>query len=98
SFWMPLFVVMKDGFSLSSEIKQRIKTVLKTDYSPRHVPDEIIVVPDVPYTISGKKTETPVKKIFMGKSPSEVMSTDSLRNPHSMEVFIALAKSRLGNP
>lgn len=96
SFWMPLFVVMKDGLSLSPEIKQRIKTVLKTDYSPRHVPDEIIAVPDVPYTISGKKTETPVKKIFMGKNPSDVMSTDSLRNPQSMEAFISLAKGRPG--
>jgi acetoacetyl-CoA synthetase len=92
-FWMPLFVVMQEGRSLSEDIKKRINRVIKSDYSPRHVPDEIISVPDVPYTISGKKTETPVKKVLMGKDPKTVVNEGSLRNPASMEYFIKLAKT-----
>jgi acetoacetyl-CoA synthetase len=92
-FWMPLFVVMQHGEALTEEIKKKINTTIRSDYSPRHVPDEIIAVPDVPYTISGKKTETPVKKVLMGKDPNVVVNAGSLRNPGSMEYFIMLAKT-----
>jgi acetoacetyl-CoA synthetase len=92
-FWMPLFVVMQSGEALTEEIKKKINTTIRSDYSPRHVPDEIIAVPDVPYTISGKKTETPVKKVLMGKDPKAVVNAGSLRNPESMEYFIRLAKT-----
>jgi acetoacetyl-CoA synthetase len=91
-FWMPLFVVMQEGKSLTSEIKTRINLIIRNEYSPRHVPDEIIAVPDVPYTISGKKTETPVKKVLMGKDPKTVVNDGSLRNPKSMDYFLALGK------
>jgi acetoacetyl-CoA synthetase len=94
-FWMPLFVVMKEGQQLTSGIEKKIKYTLRNEYSPRHVPDEIIAVPDVPYTISGKKTETPIKKIFMGIDPEKAFSTGVLKNPASMNAFIALAKARL---
>ena len=89
-FWMPLFVVMREGSQLTEGIKTKINNTLRTDYSPRHVPDEIIQVPDIPYTISGKKTETPVKKILMGKNPDEVVNPGSLRNPASMLFFASL--------
>jgi acetoacetyl-CoA synthetase len=95
SFWMPLFVIMKEGYILTDEIKQRINKTLRVDYSPRHVPDEIIAVDDIPYTISGKKTETPVKKVLMGKDPKKVISAGSLKNPKAMDVFVSLAKRRL---
>jgi acetoacetyl-CoA synthetase len=91
AFWMPLFVVMKDGVELTDEVRKRINTTIKNDYSPRHVPDEIIAVPDIPYTISGKKTETPVKKVLMGKDPKEVVNAGALKNPSSMDFFITLA-------
>ena len=87
-FYMPLFVVMKEGNVLDDDIRKKINTVLKNDYSPRHVPDDIIEVPDIPYTISGKKTETPVKKILMGRDPSKVVNTGALRNPESMNFFV----------
>src|SRR5690606_375829 len=58
-FRMPLFVVMNEGQKLTPELQGRINDTIRREYSPRHVPDEIIAVPDVPYTISGKKTETP---------------------------------------
>lgn len=90
-FWMPLFVVMQDGFSLTEDVKSKINDILRSDYSPRHVPDEILEVPDIPYTISGKKTETPVKKVLMGKNPDDVVNSGSLRNPASINFFAALA-------
>ena len=90
NFWMPLFVVMHDGMHLTEEIKSKINNTLRKEYSPRHVPDHIIQVPDIPYTISGKKTETPVKKILMGKNPEEVVNAGSLRNPDSLKFFIDL--------
>ncbi|MBL0743984.1 acetoacetate--CoA ligase [Chryseolinea lacunae] len=87
-FWMPLFVVMQPGVPLTDEIKKKINTTLRTDYSPRHVPDEIVAVPDIPYTMSGKKTETPVKKVLMGKKVKDVVNAGALRNPEAMEFFV----------
>ena len=86
-FWMPLFVLMKPGKALDDAVKEKIRSVLRSRYSPRHVPDEIIQVPDIPYTISGKKTETPVKKVLSGMDTAEVINTGALRNPESMKVF-----------
>jgi acetoacetyl-CoA synthetase len=91
-FWMPLFVVMQDDQILTDEIRKKINSIIKSDYSPRHVPDEIIAAPDIPYTISGKKTETPVKKVLMGKDPSEAVSAGALRNPASMDFYFELSK------
>jgi acetoacetyl-CoA synthetase len=93
-FWMPLFVVLAEGQQLTDELKKKINTTIRADYSPRHIPDEILAVPDVPYTISGKKTETPVKKVLMGKDPKAVVNEGSLRNPASMQYFIELEKSK----
>ena len=86
-FWMPLFVVMKKPGALAAEIKTKIKTAIREAYTPRHVPDEIIEVSDIPYTISGKKTETPVKKLLMGKAPDKIVNPGSLRNPESLTGF-----------
>jgi acetoacetyl-CoA synthetase len=90
NFWMPLFVVMQEGIPLTDEVKSNINNTLRKEYSPRHVPDEIIQVPDIPYTISGKKTETPVKKVLMGKKPEEVVNVGSLKNPASIQFFAKL--------
>lgn len=92
-FWMPLFVMMQEGQTLTEEIIKKINTTIREDYSPRHVPDEIIAVPDIPYTISGKKTETPVKKVLMGQDPEKVVNKGALRNPKSMEFFVTLVDS-----
>jgi acetoacetyl-CoA synthetase len=86
-FWMPLFVVMKEHHQLDDDLRKRINSIIRNAYSPRHVPDEIIEVPDIPYTISGKKTEMPVKKVLQGKDPDKVINTGSLRNPASLKVF-----------
>lgn len=66
--WMPLFVFLPaPGAVLDDALKNRIRTALRAAYSPRHVPDAILEVPDIPYTISGKKMETPVKKVLQRK-------------------------------
>jgi acetoacetyl-CoA synthetase len=85
--YMPLFVVMKENHSLTAEIKDTIKRTLRSTYSPRHVPDEIIAVNDIPYTISGKKMEMPVKKILMGKPLEQSVNAGSVKNPESLEFF-----------
>lgn len=90
-FWMPLFVTMQPGKALNEEVKVRINQSLRSHFSPRHVPDEIIEVPEIPYTISGKKTETPVKKILLGINPAKALNRDVLRNPQAMDFFVALA-------
>jgi acetoacetyl-CoA synthetase len=85
--YMPLFVQLPEGKLLNEDLKQKIKTALRTQNSPRHVPDEILQVPDIPYTISGKKMETPVKKILMSKDLSKFTNIDSMKNPDSLEFF-----------
>lgn len=88
-YYMPLFVVLKDGIRLTDEIKQKINAQLRSDYSPRHVPDEIIQVTDIPYTISGKKLETPVKRLLMGVTLEKAVNKGSLRNAEAMDFFVA---------
>jgi acetoacetyl-CoA synthetase len=91
SDWMPLFVVLNDSYTLNEPLKASIKSALRNAYSPRHVPDDILEIPEVPYTISGKKMETPVKKILQRKPLEKAYNRDSMRNPDAMEYFIRLA-------
>ena len=90
--WMPLFVILQEGVLLSDDIKKRINKQLRTDYSPRHVPDEIIQVSGIPYTLSGKKMENPIKRLLSGIPPEKCFNPDTIRNPESLEYFYALAK------
>ncbi len=87
-YYMPLFVVMREGQVLTDEVLSAIRTSLRTMYSPRHVPDAIFAVPDIPYTISGKKMEAPVKKILMGTPVEKAASRDTMRNSGSLDAFI----------
>jgi acetoacetyl-CoA synthetase len=86
--YMPLFVKMRNDLELTDGIKTQINNQLKKEYSPRHVPDEIIQVDDIPYTISGKKMEAPIKKILLGMSLEKSINFDSMRNPESVQFFI----------
>lgn len=85
--YMPLFITLNEGAVLNNELKQKINQTLKNEYSPRHVPDEIIAVPDIPYTISGKKMEAPVKKILLGRPIENAANVDSMRNPEALVFF-----------
>ncbi|GAB3896871.1 acetoacetate--CoA ligase [Spirosoma agri] len=86
-YFMPLFVVLREGFSLTDELIGRIRQVIRSQFSPRHVPDAVYAISEVPYTMSGKKLETPVKKILAGVDASLVASKDTLRNPASLDQF-----------
>lgn len=90
--YMPLFVLMQDGKNLSDEVKNSIKKQIRIECSPRHVPDAIIEVPDIPYTISGKKMESPVKKILMGKPVEMVANKGAMRNQASLDFFVNFGK------
>lgn len=90
--YMPLFVKMPAGQPLTDPIRKNITQQLRKDYSPRHVPDDIIEVPDIPYTISGKKLEAPIKKILLGKDPGKAANADAMRNPDSLAFYIMFSK------
>jgi len=89
--FMPLFVVLDEGIALSEALEFDIKKQLKADFTPRHVPDVIICVPDIPYTISGKKMEAPVKKLLLGFPLEKAASVDAMRNPESLRFFMDFA-------
>jgi acetoacetyl-CoA synthetase len=90
--FMPLFVVLEEDTELDDDLVDRIKKSIRDTTSPRHVPDEILSVPDVPRTLNGKKLEVPVKKILAGTPPEEAASRDSLSNPDSLDDFAELAR------
>ncbi len=92
--WMPLFVVLREGVALDDELVARIRRRVREDCSPRHVPDEVHQIAEVPRTLSGKVLEVPVKRILMGTPPEQAASRDSLANPAALDVFAALASDR----
>lgn len=92
---MPLFVALDMDSELTDDLKKDIKHQLRVQCSPRHVPDVIYEVPDIPYTLSGKKMEVPVKKVFMKMDISKSMNRDAIRNPEAMDYFIQLANQSL---
>ena len=94
-YFMPLFVVLKNGFTLTNDLAAQIRQTLRSQFSPRHVPDAVYSIAEVPYTISGKKLETPIKKILSGVDVSLATSKDTLRNPASLDQFIEFANQHL---
>ncbi|MBA3866384.1 MAG: acetoacetate--CoA ligase [Solirubrobacterales bacterium] len=93
--WMPLFVVLRDEVEIEDGLKQDIARRVRERCSPRHVPDEVFVIAEVPRTLSGKMLEVPVKRILMGVAPAKAVSRDSLANPEALDYFTEMAK-RLG--
>ena len=90
---MPLFVSLNEGFVIDDDLIKKIKNTIKNKYSPRHVPDSFHLVSDIPYTISGKKMETPFKKIFMGSDPKSVIKVDAMKNAKLLNEYVYLYKS-----
>jgi acetoacetyl-CoA synthetase len=90
---MWLFVVLRPGVALGEELKGRIRRRIREDCSPRHVPDEVMQIAEVPRTLSGKTLEVPVKRILMGAAPTEAASVDSLANPRALDYFVELAQT-----
>ena len=90
--YMPLFVVLRDGVSLDDDIAARIRARVREDCSPRHVPDSIEQIGEVPRTLSGKVLELPVKRILLGADPATTVSRDALATPASLDPFELLAR------
>ena len=86
-----LFVALRDGASLTDDLRSRILAELRTALSPRHVPDSVMAVPAIPRTLSGKKLEVPVKRILTGTPPDAAASRGSLADPSSLDAFVELA-------
>ncbi len=94
--WMPLFVVLRDGFALDDQLVAQIKRRIREDCSPRHVPNELRQIAEVPRTLSGKLLEVPVKRILMGTPPEKAASRESLANPSALDVFVEMAAAGAG--
>jgi acetoacetyl-CoA synthetase len=88
---MPLFVVLRDGVELTEELTAEIKRRIREQCSPRHVPNEVFQIAEVPRTLSGKALEVPVKRILMGEDPDRAASRDSLANPAALDYFVELS-------
>jgi acetoacetyl-CoA synthetase len=91
--YMPLFVVLTPGANLNDRLRQQIKEVIRRDISPRHVPDEIFGIDEVPYTLSGKKMEVPVRRILLGDPVEEAVNPGAMRNPQSIGFFVQFLKA-----
>ena len=95
---MLLYVVLRDGADLSDELQAEIRRRIREYCSPRHLPDSIEQIPDVPRTLSNKKLEVPVKKILLGADPAGAASRDSLANPAALDWFAERAGAAATRP
>lgn len=91
--YMPLFVVLKEGLTLDEPLRAEVRRRIRTELSPRMVPDDIVQVKEIPRTLNGKKLEVPVRRIFLGADPSKVYNPGSLKNPDSMSFFIEFSRT-----
>jgi acetoacetyl-CoA synthetase len=89
--WMPLFIVLREGTELDDDLRREIARRVREHCSPRHVPDEVFAIAEVPRTLSGKVLEVPVKRILMGTPAEQAASRDSLANPAALDYFTEMA-------
>jgi acetoacetyl-CoA synthetase len=93
-FYMPLFVKTAPGVELDDALRSRIASKLRADCSPRHVPDEMHRVDAIPYTLTGKKMEVPIRRILAGAVPERVASRDAMMDPTALDWYVAFARER----
>jgi acetoacetyl-CoA synthetase len=84
------FLELAPGATLA-DVEPQLRQALRTELSPRHVPDRFVVVEAIPHTLNGKKCEVPVKRILAGVDPDQAVSRDALQNPESLAMFIQMA-------
>ena len=92
--YMPLFVQLRPGLGLTDELRARIIDAVRLNVSPRMVPDEIFQLHEVPYTLTGKKVELPIRKLLLGQAEREVINRDVVRNPASLDWFLEFVRIR----
>lgn len=93
--FMPLFVVLRPGLSLTDALKTRIHDAIRKQLSPRFVPNETLQVPAIPRTLSGKKQELPVKKLMLGQALDKVVNKDAMANPDCLDWYVRYAEQHL---
>ncbi len=93
-YWMPLFVQLAPGEELTDELTARIRDAIRRQASPRHVPDEVLVVPAVPHTRTGKRLEVPLKRLFQGVDPARALNVGAVDDPAAVEHYVRLAEQR----
>ncbi|AKJ09749.1 acetoacetyl-CoA synthetase [Streptomyces incarnatus] len=93
-YWMPLFVVPAPGVTLDDALREKIKDAIRTGASPRHVPDEILEVPGIPHTRTGKKLEVPVKRLLQGAPVEQVVNPAAVDNPELIGHYARLGAER----
>jgi acetoacetyl-CoA synthetase len=94
-YFMPLFVVLEGDSTLDDDLRERLKQSIRRHLSPRHVPDDIIEVPAVPRTLTGKKLEVPIKRILQGAAPEAVSAAGAITDPEMLDWFERFAQQRL---
>jgi acetoacetyl-CoA synthetase len=92
--YMPLFVVLRSGVALDDAMRARINNAIKTQLSPRFVPDDIFEVAEIPRTLSGKKQELPIKKLLLGQPLERVVNREAMANPGCLDWYVQLAQRR----
>ncbi len=90
-FFMPLFVKLAPGAELDAALEARIRDTLRRQYTPRHLPDRIYSVPGIPYTLTGKKMEVPVRRILLGVPAERAANRSAVSDPTTLDFFIAYA-------
>ncbi|MFE7646670.1 acetoacetate--CoA ligase [Streptomyces phaeoluteigriseus] len=93
-YWMPLFVHLTPGAVLDQALLDRIKQTIREELSPRHVPDEVIEVPGVPHTLTGKRIEVPVKRLLQGTPLEKAVNPGSIDNLELLHFYENLARKR----
>jgi len=96
-YWMPLFVQLAPGAELTDELVARLRAVIREQASPRHVPDEVLAVPAVPHTRTGKRLEVPLKRLFQGVDPAKAVNVGTVDDPAAVEHYVVLARERAGS-
>ncbi|MFG3287623.1 acetoacetate--CoA ligase [Streptomyces sp. NPDC048179] len=95
-YWMPLFVVLAAGATLDDTLRGRIRDAIRGGASPRHVPDEILEVPGIPHTRTGKKLEVPVKRLLQGTPVAEAVDPATVDAPDLIAHYARLGAARRG--
>ena len=92
--YMPLFVVLRPNVALDQAMKNKLNNAIKIALSPRFVPNDIFLVPEIPRTLSGKKQELPIKKLLLGQPIEKVVNRDAMANPDCLEWYVQFAATR----
>jgi acetoacetyl-CoA synthetase len=97
-FFMPLFVTLAGGRVLDDALRDAIRGRLRQEYTPRHVPDRIIQVGQIPATLTGKKMEVPVRRILLGMPPGAAANVNAMANPGALDDFVSYARTQQDYP